>query len=101
MKTLESWIDRDQWNQCPCPRTAWSILNDCYADPEFILENKPQFIAAAVIYVTLRIYGISVPHADSNDEKPWWTILSGVETSPLLKMAQKILDITQTESEKR
>lgn len=75
LRSLQTWVNEDDWRKLPIARVAAGFLHDFHHDPS-ILDYKPQHIAIACISLAMQIYGTSVPLSDEIDDSTMWYAVS-------------------------
>lgn len=92
LKSLESWIGADDWNNIPIARTAASLLQDYHHDSS-ILDYTPQHIAISCISLTLQCYGICLPLIEDNDDEAWYSaFVKDLSKEKHWEIMEKIMD---------
>ena len=57
------------------PGLAWAILMDSYHTP-LCVDYAPEYIAASILHLALRIAGVEVP-GNRHSESAWWQVSLG------------------------
>lgn len=87
LNALKDWLGDTVFENFPILNISYTILLDSY-HMSTILNYSPPAIAAAVIHLTLQIYGITVPASKALTTSPWFSVLH-----PDCKLAD-VLNIT-------
>ncbi|VDD82138.1 unnamed protein product [Mesocestoides corti] len=74
------------------PGLAWSILMDSYHAP-LCVDYAPEYIAASILHLALRIAGVEVP-GNRHSEMAWWQAISDSLSREIVEQIQlKVMDI--------
>ncbi|KAL5108885.1 Cyclin-Q [Taenia crassiceps] len=74
------------------PGLAWAILMDSYHAP-LCVDYAPEYIAASILHLALRIAGVEVP-GNRHSESAWWQAISDSLSRETVEQIQlKVMDI--------
>ncbi|VDL18910.1 unnamed protein product [Hymenolepis diminuta] len=74
------------------PGLAWGILMDSYHAP-LCVDYAPEYIAASILHLSLRIAGVEVP-GNRHSDVAWWQAISDSLTRETVEQIQlKVMDI--------
>ena len=68
---LSRWVDAQSLNKSRVGQVSWSLLNDCFRTP-LCRRHKPDWLATAVLYLAVRLVGLTVPCQGAR--RPWWEV---------------------------
>ncbi|BHF72121.1 Cyclin-related protein fam58a [Sparganum proliferum] len=78
------------------PGLAWSILADSYHTP-LCVDYAPEYIAASILHLALRIAGVEVP-GNRHSEMAWWQAISDSLSREVVEQIQlKVMEVYSTD----
>uniref|UniRef100_A0A914W0W4 Cyclin-Q n=1 Tax=Plectus sambesii TaxID=2011161 RepID=A0A914W0W4_9BILA len=85
--TLKHWLSPSAWERSPLAETAWTLLRDAYARPDWVTAHSPQTVAIICLNLALRIHSVDFPLAPE-----WYRILHSEMTSKkLITLSKELL----------
>jgi len=99
LKSLQSWIYRDDMKKIPITQVAYAFLQDFHLSP-LVLDCKPQHIAVACINLALQVYGVQVPYTDEEEGITWYSVfVDDLTKDNLWELMENIMDVYEHEPE--
>lgn len=94
---MENWLDDDTISQTPISKTAISLLQDFYSNPN-IINFEAQNVAVACLALTFQIYGLKVPGIEDADQ--WYrAFCPDVSIEYIWEIIDQILKVYEIEAE--
>ncbi|CAH0551064.1 unnamed protein product [Brassicogethes aeneus] len=99
LKSLEGWLEKEQWYNLPIAKVSAAFLQDFHHDPS-ILEYTPQHIAICCISLALQFYGVQLPLIEDGDDESWFTVfVKDLQKDQHWEIMEKIMDVYNVEPE--
>ncbi|XP_075215140.1 cyclin Q [Lycorma delicatula] len=102
LKSLQGWLNPDDWKKVPLIQASYGFLQDFHYDPS-ILDYKPQHIAISAINLTLQCYGIEIPYTDEEEGSGtvWYSVFADdLSKDKLWELMEKMMDVYNEEPER-
>jgi len=91
LSSVRDWMQEQDWNMFPIPRTAWGILQDLYHD-NYVVTCDPSILALGVLQLTLQIYGLELPYLNSMEsDQPWFKAFNSQATKENIWDVMKVI----------
>jgi len=99
LRTLEAWIPPHMWEKAPVAKLSWTLLQD-FHHHKAVIQNDPQLIALAAIYLALQTYGLQIPCTTEQDSKPWHEIFHPAAKREIVwNLVEQLISIYEQDKE--